>query len=97
MATGISFYIVPAIFSVLMTWSLRKIIKERQVLTKVLISFILAFLAIMIYTLGHSVFNEMNHLKIIKIFGYGNLIASLVITFINLVALWAFFKVKRIS
>ena len=95
MTTGVSFYIVPTVFSILMAWSLKKFIKKRHPLAKLLISFFLAFLAIEIYLFSHAFLNQIHYLTTIKLYAYGNLFAAFVITFINLFALWAFSNFKK--
>lgn len=95
MALEINSYIVPLILSDLIIWSLRKTIKERKLLIKILVSFVLACLSIFIYRLSHSFFNGVSGFNILNLFNYNDLIASFVICFINLFALWAFFNLKK--
>lgn len=81
-------YIVPAVLSVLVIWSLRSYLNNKNLAMKAMTSFIISVSVILIYNFSHSFINNGPVINIDNYF----LTGAVVICLLNMAALWVFTK-----
>jgi len=85
-------YIVPLVLSVLVIWSLRYQLSNRNFITKSILSFIISIIVIFFYKYAHYYFNNNNDFSVGFMPENDIFVGTFIIFLFNMAALWVFTK-----